>query len=448
MGIADQPAGQMGDQSPEPRVIPDATCTACGCLCDDMVLTVVGDRITEAQNACGLGRAWFLDQRIDDRPAATINGQPASYEQAISRAVERLLAAKSPLVYGLSATTSETQKVAVAIADAIGGTLDTTTLLEDGQSGVAFQGVGEITATFGEIKNRADFLLYWDVDPVETHPRHFSRYSLTPRGEFLPNGRADRTAVLLAAEKSKTADAMDQFIPIKPGADFELAWAMRALLRGVQIDGEIERQTGVARETLIDLVERMKQARYGVILFGDGLTKQRGTYINAEAVLLLVRDLNEYTRFVAAPLRGAGNGVGADNVVAWQTGYPFAVSLSRGYPRYNPGEFSAGSLLENGEVDLALVVAADPLPMLGQQASSHLAGIPLITIGPTETATSRQAEVALTTSTYGINTGGTVYRADGVPIPLRPALPSPYRSDLELLTAIETELRRRTGNGE
>src|SRR5438132_7576829 len=42
---------------------------------------------------------------------------------------------------------------------------------------------------------------------------------------------------------------------------------------------------------------------------------------------------NEFTRFYAKPMRGHGNVTGADNVVSWQTGYPFGVSLHRGYPR-------------------------------------------------------------------------------------------------------------------
>ncbi len=43
-------------------------------------------------------------------------------------------------------------------------------------------------------------------------------------------------------------------------------------------------------------------------------------------------------------------------VLAWQTGYPFSVNFARGYPRYNPGEFSAQDMLERGDVDLCLFV--------------------------------------------------------------------------------------------
>ena len=40
-------------------------------------------------------------------------------------------------------------------------------------------------------------------------------------------------------------------------------------------------------------------------------------------------------------------------------------------------------------------------------------------------ATTRAAAVAFTVATYGINTGGTVYRMDDVPIPLHAILPGP-----------------------
>ena len=68
---------------PELKVVTDATCTFCGCVCDDMELTVEGNKITKAKNACVLCKAWFLNHHIEDRPEATIEGQPASYEQAI-----------------------------------------------------------------------------------------------------------------------------------------------------------------------------------------------------------------------------------------------------------------------------------------------------------------------------------------------------------------------------
>ena len=59
--------------------------------------------------------------------------------------------------------------------------------------------------------------------------------------------------------------------------------------------------------------------------------------------------MNAHARFVCVPLGGPGNATGADNVLTWQTGYPFAVNLARGYPRFGPGEYTAMDVLGRGE---------------------------------------------------------------------------------------------------
>ncbi|MBT4865848.1 MAG: formylmethanofuran dehydrogenase subunit B [Planctomycetaceae bacterium] len=423
------------------KIVKDATCTFCGCVCDDMELTVEDNHITKAKNACVLGKAWFFNHHIEDRPEATIDGQPVTYEAAFDKAAEILFNSKNPLTYGMSDSTSEAQRVAVAITDWIGGNLDTTTSVCHGPSGMAFQGVGEVTCSLGEIKNRADFLIFWGGNPAESHPRHFTRYSLMPKGEFIPKGRKGRTAVLIDVRKTKSAKAANEFLQIKPRSDFELAWAMRALAKGLKIDPKIEEKTGISLETLTDLMDRMKKAKFGVILFGMGLTMTRGKHINTEAVLSLARDMNRHTRWNARALRGHGNVSGADNVVTWSTGYPFGVNLGRGYPRFNPGEFTSSDVLAREEADAALIIASDPMSNFSQPAREHLAKIPSVVLDPKLSDTARTATVAFTTATYGINTPGTVYRMDDVPIPLRPAFESPYKSDYEILKEIERRIR-------
>ena len=424
------------------RVIKDATCTFCGCVCDDIDLTVEGSRITKAKNACVLGKAWFLDHQGDEtRPEAFIGGSPASTEEAIAEAARLLATARYPIVYGLSDTTSEAQRVAVELADLIGACLDTTTSVCHGPSGIAFQAVGEATCTLGEIKNRADLLLFWGGNPAESHPRHFTKFSVTPKGMFVPNGRKDRYVVIVDVRRTPSARAADLFLQVKPRKDFELLWALRALVKGVEVGPEIEVETGVSLDTLRSLVERMKRARFGVFLFGMGLSMTRGKHYNAAAILALARDLNRYTRFVAKPMRGHGNVTGADNVVSWSTGYPFGVNLGRGYPRFNPGEFTTVDVLSRGEADVALIISADPAANFPQPAIEHLKRIPTVVLDPQRSETARIARVAFTTAVYGINVPGTVYRMDDVPIRLRPALPSRYRSDEEILRAIAARIR-------
>ncbi|MFW5940534.1 MAG: formylmethanofuran dehydrogenase subunit B [Chloroflexota bacterium] len=423
-------------------VVENATCTFCGCVCDDMILTVEDNRIVHAKNACVLGKAWFAEHTVEDRPQALVEGREATTEEGIEAAAQILAQARFPVVYGLSDTTCEAQREAVAIADLIGASIDTTTSVCHGPTGIAFQGVGESTATLGDVKNRADLVIYWGGNPAESHPRHFTRYSVTPRGMFTPNGRKDRTVVMVDVRKTPSTRAADIFIQVKPRSDFEVLWALRALLRGRSISPTIEEDTGVSLETLEDLVERMKNCRYGVLFFGMGLTMTRGRHFNAGALLALTTDLNDYTHFVAKPVRGHGNVTGADNVVTWQTGYPFAVNFARGYPRFNPGEFTTVDLLARGEADAALIVASDPGANFPKAAIEHLHRIPTIVLDPKATYTTALARVAFTTATYGINTPGTVYRMDDVPIYLRPAFPSPYPSDQEVLTAIRHRIRQ------
>jgi formylmethanofuran dehydrogenase subunit B len=258
---------------------------------------------------------------------------------------------------------------------------------------------------------------------------------------YIPNGRKDRYVVLVDVRRTPSARAADLFLQVKPGKDFELLWALRGLVKGVAIDPAIEAETGIALATLEALVERMKRARFGVFLFGMGLSMTRGKHYNAAAILALARDLNQFTRFLAKPMRGHGNVTGADNVVSWSTGYPFGINLGRGYPRFNPGEFTTVDLLARGEADAALIISADPAANFPQVAIEHLKRIPVVVLDPTLSATARIARVAITTATYGINVAGTVYRMDDVPIRLRPALPSRYPSDEEVLRAIARRIR-------
>ncbi len=421
------------------RIVKNATCTFCGCLCDDMDLTVDIDenRIIKAKRACTLGRAWFAEHIIEDRPAALIDGKEVSFDEAVEEAAQVLTKAKFPIIYGLSDTTSEAQRVAVAIADYMHGTIDTTTSVCHGPTGMAFQGVGESTMTLGEVKNRADLVIFWGGNPAVSHPRLFTRYAVTTKGMFIPNGKKDRTVVLVDVRKTASSPVADINIQVKPGKDFEMLWALRALIKGIKIDPSIEEVTGVSIEALQDLAERMKNCRYGVVFFGMGLTMARGRHFNSGALFSLATDLNEFTHFVVKPARGHGNVTGGDNVVSWTTGYPFGVNFNLGYPRFNPGEFTTVDTLSNGDADAAMFIACDPASNFPKAAIEHMKRIPFISLDPKETITSLLAHVAFTTSTYGINTGGTVYRMDDVPIPLRPAFDSPFPGDEEILTAIK-----------
>jgi formylmethanofuran dehydrogenase subunit B len=302
---------------------------------------------------------------------------------------------------------------------------------------------GKVTCTLGEIKNRADFIVYWGGNPAECHPRHFTKYTLTPKGKFVPNGRKDRTMVLVDIRETPSVRAADTFLQIRPGQDFEVLTALRAMIKGQRVDPAAIADTGLSLEQLETLVAGMKAARFGVLFFGMGLSMTRGKHMNSAAILALATELNAFTKFVAMPMRGHGNVTGSDMVMRWTTGYPFGVSLSRGFPRFNPGEFSTVDLLVRGDVDAVLVAGADPGATMPQPAIDHLMRVPTIVLDPKVTHSSKLARIHITTAATGVSAPGTVYRMDEVPLPLRPALRSPYPTDEEVLRRIREAATRK-----
>ena len=112
------------------HIVPNATCTFCGCVCDDIELHADGDRIVKAKNACSLGDAWFKHHTAERLyPDALIDGTPATLDEAVEAAAEFLYQADMPLVYGLSNITCEAQREAAALAELVGGVVDSHTSL-------------------------------------------------------------------------------------------------------------------------------------------------------------------------------------------------------------------------------------------------------------------------------------------------------------------------------
>src|SRR5437879_11967341 len=101
-------------------IVKNATCTFCGCVCDDIELHANGDKIVETKRACSLGEAWFKNHTAERLyPDALIDGKPATVDEAVAAAAGYLPDANMPLVSGLSNLTYETPRQAAALADAL-----------------------------------------------------------------------------------------------------------------------------------------------------------------------------------------------------------------------------------------------------------------------------------------------------------------------------------------
>lgn len=435
-------------------------CPACACACDDLTVTTADNEIVAVEPHCQLATDWFRDNSRAVQDQAEADGEPIPLNDALDRAASILAEADYPLIYGLSRSSTNGLRAAIELADQLGAVIDTTASLCHGPSIMALQNVGEVTCTLGEHRNRSDLVIFWGCNPAETHPRHAERYAVAPRGRYVPNGREGRTIVVVgdADEVSgwRIDDAgtvPDLVVPVVPGRQFEALTSLRLLVQGKSLPSDLPDQAGAEPTVLRELAERMTSCRHGVVFFGLGLTGTSIEYpvdnrnntlgqANVECLLQLVAELNAYTRFFARRMRLLSDVSGADTVLCWQTGYPFSVDLSRGYPRYNPGEYSAHDLLKRGDVDACLIVGSETLSAFSESAIRHLRQIPSIVLDYPATQAPFTPTVQFTTAAYGLKAAGTIYRMDGVPLPLRPCLESDCPTDENVLHGILRRLAK------
>lgn len=425
---------------PEFRVETDIACTACGCVCDDLTVQLQGDRIVGVECDCPLAKPWFqclVD--IDSLAGDSLDQRASDWRGTISQAAQILAESDAPLIYGLSRSSTPGQRAAVELADSLGATIDTTASICHGPSIMAIQDVGESTSTLGEVAVRADLVIFWGANPAVSHPRHFERYSLEPSSEILPRGRQDRQVILINSSKNETSEVVDRTIIVEESRDFELIWRLREMIRSDRNTSEADWSSIPA--DVLWLVEQLKSCRYGVIFFGLGIAQSPRGHLVVSGLLELVAELNAITRFTARRLRVPGDVAGADSVLCWQTGYPFAVNLGRGYPRYNPGEFSAQELLERQEVDSCVLIGTESIQDFSREARRHLDNIPTIVLEYPHLTPTIRGTVHFTTSVYGIHAPGTAYRMDETPIPLRRICFSPLPTDETVLKAILNHLK-------
>jgi formylmethanofuran dehydrogenase subunit B len=424
-------------------MVENVVCMFCGALCDDLEVAVEQDEIKEVKRACTISRNKFLHHR-ENLTRPMVDGREVTLTEAVEEAARILSQAGNPLIYGLSSTSCEAQRKAIELAELVGGNIDSTSSVCHGPGSLAKQLVGVSTCTLGEVKNRADLVVFWGCNPAEAHLRHFSRYSLMPKGMHTPQGRKSRKVVVVDVRPSASSKVADIFLQVRPNSDYECLSTMRAMLKGEQFD--LAEVGGVPLEQLAVLADELKNCRYGVMFFGMGLTMTRGKYMNVVAALSLVRDLNQFTKFMVIPMRGHGNVAGSENTLTWQTGYPFGVNFSRGYPRYNPGEFTAVDLLARREVDAALIIASDPAASLPRLAAEHLARIPTVVLDPHWNETTRLARVVIPVAMLGIEAEGTFYRMDNVPLRLKKLVSAPVPTDHDILEKIMERVRYAENN--
>jgi len=410
--------------------IDDVTCLGCGCACDDVRVVVEAGRIVGVQNACALGAGWFGDSEVPSR--ITVDGRDATLDDAIAAASTRLRAAARPLVYlGLSIS-CEAQRAGVAVADILRARVDSVTSATTLPLVLAAQERGFASSTLGEIRNRADVVVFWGVDVERRYPRFASRYVPEPIGTHVPDGRRGRRVIAIDVGAAQTTVAdVDHRFAVPPAGELAVLTALQALvrespsMRAIPSDGDTPWHLARA------IAAHLLSGRYVALVF-DAEPDERAVRSpqRFDAILALSQALNERTRGAAVGLRAGGNRSGADSVFTAHTGFPVRVDFERGIPRFDPYGGSTRA------TDVALVIGDASL--IPRPVADTLAGVQLVVIGPRASESPLgSATVTIDTGVAGIHSAGTAFRVDDVPLSLR----APLRDRLSAADVISSLAR-------
>jgi formylmethanofuran dehydrogenase subunit B len=419
------------------RVVSAVTCLGCGCACDDIEVTVDGDRIAAAANACAMGVAWFGDGVVPARVLA--GGRDASLHEALDAMSRLLTDAARPLVYLAPDLSCETQREAIALADLSRALLDSVTSSTAMRSIIAAQETGRATATLGEIRHRADVVVFWGVDPAERYPRFWTRYAPEPAGLHVPAGRHSRTVIAVDVGASRGPADADHRLSVADEVAVLTLLTADSRPRHDPPAGPAPAagsNPGAGAFEVADAARVMLAGRY-VAIVADGEPQPHRDPGRAEALIALAHALNDKTRAALVTLRAGGNRSGADACMTWQSGYPAAIDFARGMPAYSPDD-AAAIRLTRGDVDAALIIGA--VHALPDDVRAALAGVRCAVIGPraSEAAWPR-IDAAIDTGVAGIHESGTALRLDDVPLPLRASI-SGIRQAPAIVRALRTRL--------
>ncbi|MEW6615355.1 MAG: formylmethanofuran dehydrogenase subunit B [Thermodesulfobacteriota bacterium] len=417
-------------------------CPSCGCLCDDIDVVVEENRVKSIRNVCEWGINKFLftkkftsNVRRGRVEKPMIRGKTlieTDYETAISRAVDILQGSKKPLIYGLTNSGYNAQKIALNIARRLKGLFEPRGAALLSSYYAAMGNSNFYVAPLEEIRNNADLIIYWGCNPIHSTPRHLARYSVYPRGRCKERGSQDRVVFTVDVAENEMGKLSRQFLQVERGTDFLAMETMMKLLRGESVEdykGDIV--------SIENMVKYMTKVSYGTIFFGLGLSGKDSAKRNVENLMALVKELNSKTRFVILPLYDDFNTSGVIQLLIRELKSPMPVDFSGNYDANS----SKYSLLENiHEIDAALIVGDDPFWSLPSEKSDFLKEIPVVLIDPFWTRTTSKCQVVFPTAVTGIEAGGIAYRMDGLPLKLKKVMESEYPSDERILGDIYQRL--------
>lgn len=414
-------------------------CPACGQLCDDVSLST--SPALSVQIGCTKGIRFFEQAFNAPTPASPLlAGKPASLQEAITASAEILNKSKQPLFAGLG-TEVQGMRSIVSLAKKTDATLDHIHSESTVSNTRTMQNSGWLTTTLAEVKNRADLILAVGTDITSTHPRFFEKLAWNtdslfdkPTPELIFLGAPEASAKENAAPDGKEPTIIPAEITQLP----EVINALNSLLNGKKIN--VETVAGIPTNTLIALIEKLKTAKYAVIVWSASALKIPHAELTIQSIVQLISKLNENSRAAGLPLNSGDGDSSVNNVSTWLSGYPTRSRFNNNVPEYDTYHFSTAKQLASCDA-LLWVSTFNPHP-----APDTLA--PVIVIGHPDTKFERMPDVFIPVGIPGVDHNGQMFRMDSsITLPLKKLRETSLPSLSEVIGKIEAKLSNRMIDG-
>jgi formylmethanofuran dehydrogenase subunit B len=369
-----------------------------------------------------------LKDSISAEAAASIDGAPASLDEAAAAAARLLARSHQPLIAGLGADI-DGARAAIALAERVGGVIEhmhSAALLRDLD---CLRETGIMLTTPGEARVRADVVLLVGDGLTEAWPALNERLLRPPAR---PDGvDVARRIVWLAPHADARLSGFDGDIEIVTvGVGTTLA-ANLASLRA-RIRGRPVAQTQLPLSTLDALSGVVKGAQFGVAVW----TAANLGALEIEMLHGLVRDLNDTTRFSTLPLPALDNGAGVLAASGWTTGFPMRTGFGAGAPIHDPWRFDAERLVASGETDCVVWISS-----FGATPPAWRSAVRLIALCEQTTQFDEEPKVRITVGRPGVDHDAVMHSSDvGTLVAVTASAPSGAPSVAQALERIGARL--------
>lgn len=368
-------------------------CPLCGF---DDCETVTQSRVTAQSSAC------------DDQSMPTV---AVDQGQQIDAAAGLLAKSTSTLICGLDNLDSAAQMAAWRLADQVHGIVDSTLVSSSRAATQSLQRHGKVAATYGQIRNRSDLLVFWDCD---LQPRHACLLRLLASDRV-----ADRKIVFVGASDSPMAQLADWVFDVDVSQCrnpmVRLICRLRAMVAGRTLIDDRYSDRDLSPERVQELFGVLQQAAYGSLFYSSHESDWEFD-LETESLLQLVCEFNAIGPLVCIGVRDDANGLGAETVMSLASGFPAAISLQRGQAVSSGALYSAAEVLRRSDCDTILLcgnIDGSVLHSVPAWVKSKLKQMTVIQLA-TRPEAFADLFIACPTVEFGATFTGSVFRGDGV----------------------------------